>query len=227
MPHRIVSSSRLIAPRHLDNWTLITQTYSVKAAQHMRYRKARWPIAAKQHQLAEFFWWTAWAASTNRPGPRSHTQTTGLTNRWLRMLPLPAPSLWSDLELRRLARRHRWIIWWYASQEKELVHGPYPEQDPFLGSQPTPSQRATMKYFFVVVALWVRADPDGRHHRALRRRRSRLLRLPTRQVSALCGHANMAFADRHFLDRDFVAGDGSLRWPRSQRSRTEVSSGSA
>ena len=22
----------------------------------------------KQHQMAAFFWWTAWAASTNRPG---------------------------------------------------------------------------------------------------------------------------------------------------------------
>ena len=46
------------------------------------------------------------------------------------------------------------LVWWYASQEKELVHGPYPESDPFLVFKPTPSQRATLKYFYVVVILW-------------------------------------------------------------------------
>ena len=46
------------------------------------------------------------------------------------------------------------LVWWYASQEKELVHGPYPEKDPFLAFKPTPSQRATLKYFYVVVILW-------------------------------------------------------------------------
>src|ERR1044071_1846546 len=30
-----------------------------------------------------------------------------------------------------------------------------PRRDPLLGLQPTPSQRATVKYFFVVAALWV------------------------------------------------------------------------
>ncbi len=30
-----------------------------------------------------------------------------------------------------------------------------PEADPLLGLRPTPSQRATVKYFFVVAALWV------------------------------------------------------------------------
>ena len=27
---------------------------------------------AKQHQMAAFFWWTAWAASTNRPKRAAH-----------------------------------------------------------------------------------------------------------------------------------------------------------
>jgi nitric oxide reductase subunit B len=30
-----------------------------------------------------------------------------------------------------------------------------PERDPLLGLSPTPSQRATMKYFYVVAVLWV------------------------------------------------------------------------
>jgi hypothetical protein len=31
------------------------------------------------------------------------------------------------------------LVWWYASQERVLVHGPYPDKDPFLAFQPTPS----------------------------------------------------------------------------------------
>jgi nitric oxide reductase subunit B len=30
-----------------------------------------------------------------------------------------------------------------------------PQSDPLLGLKPVPSQRATVKYFFVVAALWV------------------------------------------------------------------------
>ena len=59
----------------------------------------------------------------------------------------------------------------------------FPASDPFLGFTPTPSQRATFKYFFVVVSALGRADSDGRHHRALRSGRRRLLRHPARQVS--------------------------------------------
>ena len=39
-------------------------------------------------------------------------------------------------------------------RRKALVHGPYPATDPFLAVKATPSQRATIKYFFVVVILW-------------------------------------------------------------------------
>jgi nitric oxide reductase subunit B len=109
---------------------------------------------AKQHQLAEFFWWTAWAASTDRPGSEAT-----YTNNWpheplVANAPTSGAVLWSILSFVGLLAGIGGLVWWYASQEKELVHGPYPEKDPFLGYQPTPSQRATLKYFFVVVALW-------------------------------------------------------------------------
>jgi nitric oxide reductase subunit B len=46
------------------------------------------------------------------------------------------------------------MVWWSSSQEKSSIHGPYPATDPFVGLNPTPSQRATIKYFLVVIALW-------------------------------------------------------------------------
>jgi nitric oxide reductase subunit B len=108
----------------------------------------------KQHQLAAFFWWTSWAASTERPD-----STTTYTNNWPHE-PLVANGLtsgallWSILSIVGLLAGIGGMVWWYASQEKALVHGPYPATDPFLAVKATPSQRATIKYFFVVVILW-------------------------------------------------------------------------
>lgn len=109
---------------------------------------------AKQHQLAAFFWWTSWAASTERLGG-----TSTYTNNWPHE-PLvangitPGAVLWSILSVVGLLAGIGGLVWWYASQEKELMHGPYPAADPFLAVRPTPSQRASIKYFFVVVILW-------------------------------------------------------------------------
>ena len=110
--------------------------------------------AAKQKQMAAFFWWTSWAASTDRPG-----SATTYTNNWPHEpltgnQPTPGAVLWSVISFVGLLAGIGGLVWWYASQERELVHGPYPENDPFLAFAPTPSQRATLKYFFVVVILW-------------------------------------------------------------------------
>jgi nitric oxide reductase subunit B len=110
--------------------------------------------AVRQKQMAAFFWWTSWAASTERPG-----STTTYTNNWpheplIGNEPTPGAVLWSILSFVGLLAGIGGLVWWYASQEKVVVHGPYPEKDPFLAVRPSPSQRATMKYFFVVIVLW-------------------------------------------------------------------------
>jgi nitric oxide reductase subunit B len=110
--------------------------------------------SAKQKQLAAFFWWSAWAASTNRPG-----SSVSYTNNWpheplVANLPTSGAILWSIISFVGLLAGIGGLIWWYSSQEKALVHGPYPARDPFLGMKPTPSQSATIKYFVVVIALW-------------------------------------------------------------------------
>ncbi len=109
---------------------------------------------AKQKQLAGFFWWSAWAASTQRPG-----STVTYTNNWpheplVGNEPTPGAVLWSIVSFVCLLAGIGGLVWWYGSQEKESVHGLTPVQDPFIGLKPTPSQRATIKYFIVVMALW-------------------------------------------------------------------------
>lgn len=110
--------------------------------------------SAKQAQLAAFFWWSAWATSTNRPG-----SNVTYTNNWpheplIANNPTPGAVMWSVVSFFGLLAGIGGLVWWYQSQEKLEVAGPYPERDPFLGFQPTPSQRATIKYFLVVIALW-------------------------------------------------------------------------
>ena len=108
----------------------------------------------KQRKMAAFFWWTAWAAHTNRPG-----ETITYTNNWpheplVANQPPASAVLWSILSFFFLLAGIGGLVWWYASQDKAGFHPAYPDKDPFLSVKSTPSQRATMKYFLVVVALW-------------------------------------------------------------------------
>lgn len=109
---------------------------------------------AKQQQMAAFFWWTSWAAHTERPG-----SSISYTNNWPHE-PLvgnevpPSATLWSILSFILLLAGTGGLVWWYASREETDFHPAFPAKDPFLSLQATPSQRATLKYFFVVIALW-------------------------------------------------------------------------
>jgi nitric oxide reductase subunit B len=109
---------------------------------------------AKQAQMAAFFWWSAWATGTDRPG-----SSVSYTNNWpheplIGNEPTSGALLWSIISVVGLIAGVGGLVWWNSSRESLPVHGPYPARDPFLGFAPTPSQRATIKYFLVVVALW-------------------------------------------------------------------------
>ena len=45
------------------------------------------------------------------------------------------------------------MAWWYASRDPEPIAGDVPASDPLLGSLASPSQRAVVKYFWVVSGL--------------------------------------------------------------------------
>jgi len=146
-----------ISPERVAAYQQLTTYYAgVFSAGRKEYAIPRGALtdAAKQRQMANFFWWTSWAASTNRP-----SGATTYTNNWpheplVGNQPTSSAVLWSILSFVFLLAGIGGLIWWYSSQEKLEFHGTFPTKDPFLGMQPTPSQRATMKYFFVVVVLW-------------------------------------------------------------------------
>ena len=110
---------------------------------------------AKLRAMSAFFWWTSWAASTNRPG----TSVT-YTQNWpheplIGNQPTGGAIVWSVISFVLLLAGVGGMVWYFASQPRTVAEECLPEADPLLGLKPTPSQRATVKYFFVVAALWV------------------------------------------------------------------------
>jgi nitric oxide reductase subunit B len=109
----------------------------------------------KQREMATFFWWTAWAASTNRPG-----QDVTYTQNWpheelIGNRPTGGTIVWSVISFVLLLAGIGGMVWYFGSQEHKPSTDLMPRRDPLLGLSPTPSQKATVKYFFVVAALWV------------------------------------------------------------------------
>jgi nitric oxide reductase subunit B len=105
-------------------------------------------------QLSAFFFWTAWAASTNRPG-----ETITYTSNWpheklIGNEPTGDTVVWTGVSIILLLAGIGGMAWWFASQKRPMPQEmPPPESDPLLGHTPTPSQRATIKYFWVVSLL--------------------------------------------------------------------------
>ena len=108
---------------------------------------------SRLHQLSAFFFWSAWAASTNRPNDH-----ISFTNNWP-YEPLVANRasgetvVWTGVSIIMLLAGISAMAWWYASRRGEEPEPIAPETDPLGSWEATPSQKATVKYFWVVSAL--------------------------------------------------------------------------
>lgn len=106
-------------------------------------------------RLAAFFFWTSWAASTNRIG-----DDITYTNNWpyeplVGNRPTGEAVVWTGVSIIMLLAGISAMAWWFATQRsREEEHAP-PASDPLASWQATPSQRATVKYFWVVAALFI------------------------------------------------------------------------
>ena len=108
---------------------------------------------AKQRQLAAFFFWSSWAASTNRPN-----DTVSYTSNWpheplVANRPTPDVIVWTGVSILMLLAGIGLMAFWHAAQPADSPDNQAPETDPLLGAATFPSQRATRKYFWTVTAL--------------------------------------------------------------------------
>jgi len=127
------------------------------------------PDPEHRRALTAFFWWTAWAAGTERPVATGDTLVPGqsgvvpkrvtYTNNWPSE-PLidnePPPSLWvwSAFSVLFLIAGIALLGWHHARQGHDEAP-PLPASDPLATMRITPSMRATAKYFWVVLALFL------------------------------------------------------------------------
>lgn len=109
----------------------------------------------KLHQLGSYFFWSAWAASTNRPG-ENYTYTSNWPHEELiDNNPTSETVVWTGVSIILLLAGVGAMAWYFAAKRKEEELGEIPKDDPLLHSRITPSQRAVIKYFWTVSGLFM------------------------------------------------------------------------
>jgi len=104
-------------------------------------------------KLGAFFFWTSWAASTNRPGDEITYTSNWPHEPLIGNRPTGGAVVWTGVSIIVLLAGIGVMAFYHASTRE---HGPLPEapaNDPLLNSIATPSQRAIVKYFWIVAAL--------------------------------------------------------------------------
>ncbi len=109
--------------------------------------------AQRMRELAAFIFWTAWAAAANRPG-----QTISYTHNWphdelVGNRPTGESVMWTGVSILMLLAGICAMVWWYASRVEKEELPALPASDPLKNWRATPSQAATLAYFYVVAAL--------------------------------------------------------------------------
>jgi len=112
------------------------------------------PDADNRRALTGFFWWTAWAATTERPGG----QVT-YTNNWpheplVGNTPPAHLLMWSVFSVLFLIAGIA-LLGWNHARHRDEAPPQIPASDPLALIRVTPSMRATAKYFWLVIALFL------------------------------------------------------------------------
>lgn len=123
---------------------------------HFTMKDNTLPELQDRIDMARFFFWTTWMASTQRPG----TDAT-YTNNWpheplLDHNPTPESIAWSVVSVIILLCGIGVVVWLWAFGKKDDDHALVPPtEDPISKITLTPSQRALGKYLFTILALFL------------------------------------------------------------------------
>ncbi|MDR6155714.1 nitric oxide reductase subunit B [Acidovorax delafieldii] len=126
-----------------------------KTREHFAMKENTLPSAERRAQMTGFFFWTAWAAATERPGT-----TATYTNNWpheplIGNKPTAENMVWSVMSVVVMMAGVGFLVWGWAFLRKYDEADPEPpRQDPLARVPLTPSQRALGKYLFLIVALF-------------------------------------------------------------------------
>lgn len=111
----------------------------------------------RQEAMNAFFFWTSWACVTNRPGSDVTYTQNWPAEALVGNAPTGSIVVWSVISFVLLLAGIGALAWYFAVQRRKEGehHVEFPAADPLLALEPTPSMRATLKYFWVVALLLV------------------------------------------------------------------------
>jgi len=109
----------------------------------------------RMRQFGGFIFWTAWSASASRVGDH-----VSYTNNWpyeplVGNHPTGDSVMWTGVSIIMLLAGICAMVWWYAAQKAEEPLLSLPANDPLGHWVATPSQKATLIYFWTVSLLIV------------------------------------------------------------------------
>lgn len=112
------------------------------------------PSLERRERLTEFFFWTAWAASTERTAGNAT-----YTNNWpheplIDNKPTAENIIWSLISIVILIAGIGALVWAWAFLRKEDGDPVAPSSDPILSFNLTASQKALGKYLVLIVSLF-------------------------------------------------------------------------
>jgi len=107
-----------------------------------------------RHALTAFIWWSAWSAVTERPGKQ-----ISYTNNWphdelVGNTPPGHLLMWSVFSVLFLIAGIA-LLGWHHARHKDETPPDLPKTDPLAMVRVTPSMKATAKYFWLVIALFL------------------------------------------------------------------------
>ncbi|MFL6549048.1 MAG: nitric-oxide reductase large subunit [Povalibacter sp.] len=110
--------------------------------------------ADNREALTAFIWWSAWSAVTQRPG-----KAISYTNNWPHdsLVGNEPPShllMWTVFSVLFLIAGIA-LLGWHHARQHESEPATLPASDPLALVRVTPSMRATGKYFWLVIALFL------------------------------------------------------------------------
>lgn len=112
------------------------------------------PEADQRQALTAFFFWSAWAAATNRPGETELSYTSNWPHEPLVGNTMTtSAAMWSMVSVVLLLAGIAAMLWLHGRGGHGEEEAQVPAADPLLGAKATPSMKATRKYFFVVIGL--------------------------------------------------------------------------
>lgn len=108
----------------------------------------------RMHNMNAFFFWAAWACITNRPDSDLTYTSNWPPDQVIGNVPSSGIILWTGFSVIMLLVGIGLLAYYNAKNRSDVLDkSMLPQNDPLAGLNPTPSMRATLKYYWVVVGL--------------------------------------------------------------------------